>query len=162
MSKKRQKVLVKSYLFAYFHSANLITLSFGWNCGFANANFLELQVTDKLRDGPLTFDEASMFVSLICVGALLGNIIYLWIIEKFGRKKPMLFLAIPIFVCTLFIGNIEKHFFFHQSNSIVDKLVSCYFCKECLLVVCISYDMWICWWCIVYRLSDFRERNLFR
>lgn len=52
----------------------------------------------SLDSGPFTNNEASLFMSLICVGGLFGNLIYLWVLDKFGRKLPILFLALPIFV----------------------------------------------------------------
>lgn len=37
-------------------------------------------------------------MSLVCAGGLIGNVIYLWVLEKFGRKIPILFLSVPIIV----------------------------------------------------------------
>lgn len=80
-------------------SANLIGFSVGWAMSWSNANYLELQSPDTtLADGPMTPGEAALFMSIICVGGLIGNIMYLWILEKFGRKKPILFLSVPMIV----------------------------------------------------------------
>lgn len=46
----------------------------------------------------MTKNEASLFMSLICAGGLGGNLIYLWVLSKFGRKMPILFLALPSMV----------------------------------------------------------------
>lgn len=55
----------------------------------------------KLASGPLTVEEASLMVSFICVGGLLGNISFLWIVANFGRKKPLHYLAIVQIVSQL-------------------------------------------------------------
>lgn len=80
-------------------AANFVGLSFGWSNAWANVNFLHLQSPQTtLRDGPITYEEASLVMSLICAGGLIGNVMYLWILEKFGRKNPILFLSVPIVV----------------------------------------------------------------
>ncbi|XP_055309204.1 facilitated trehalose transporter Tret1-like isoform X2 [Sitodiplosis mosellana] len=85
-------------------SANFIGFSFGWACAWANVNFLELQSPNtKLQDGPISYDEASLVMSLICAGGLMGNIVYLWALDKFGRKKPIMFLAFPTILSWTFI-----------------------------------------------------------
>lgn len=86
-------------IFRLFFSVNLITFTFGWNCSWSNANFLELQKPNVLPSGPITYDEASFVVSIVCIGGLLGNASYLWVVERFGRKKPILLLALPASVC---------------------------------------------------------------
>lgn len=89
---------VRRQIFAAI-SANFIGFSFGWSGSWANANFLHLQSAETdLQAGPLTYDEASLMMSLICAGGLFGNIVYLWILEKFGRKNPLLLLSLPIIV----------------------------------------------------------------
>lgn len=80
-------------------TANLLLFSFGWACTWANVNFLELQSPNtKLPNGPITYEEASIVMSLICAGGLLGNVVYLWALGRFGRKKPILFLSVPTIV----------------------------------------------------------------
>lgn len=75
---------------------------------WANVNFLELQSPNTiLQDGPITYEEASIVMSLICAGGLLGNVVYLWALEKFGRKKPILFLSVPSIVCAKEISEIK-------------------------------------------------------
>lgn len=81
-------------------TANLIGFSVGWGMSWSNANYLDLQSPHTiLTDGPITAEEAGLFMSLISVGGLIGNFVYLWILEKFGRKLPILFLSIPMSVC---------------------------------------------------------------
>lgn len=87
-------------------SANLIGFSFGWACAWANVNFLEFQSPNsKLQ---LTYDEITLVMSLICAGGLMGTVVYLWALEKFGRKKPILFLSVPTVVSRVFIHSKTK------------------------------------------------------
>lgn len=86
------------------HLANLIGFNFGWMCSWANANYENLRSngtsrSTQLDDGPLSLQQASLVMSLICAGGLIGNLVYLFVLEKFGRKNPILFLAIPAIVC---------------------------------------------------------------
>lgn len=115
-------------------SANFIGFGFGWANAWANVNFLELQSPNsKLQ---LTYDEISLVMSLICAGGLIGNLTYLWALEKFGRKKPILFLSVPTVVSTKKINKqqIEQiHFFTLTAKLDVNR-----FRKECILAVCIT------------------------
>lgn len=71
-------------------------LSFGVTMVWAPANFLVLQSNEtRLPSGPLTSDEAVFVASIFAIGGLAGNVSYLWIVERFGRKVPLLLLAIP-------------------------------------------------------------------
>lgn len=77
-------------------AANLMGLSFGVTMVWAPANFLVLQSNEtKLPSGPLTVEEAVIVASVFAIGGLAGNMSYLWIVERFGRKLPLLLLAIP-------------------------------------------------------------------
>lgn len=77
-------------------AANLLSLSFGTSASWASANYLVLQTpASRLDNGALLPEEASLLISLTCVGGLLGNMSFLWVVEKFGRKIPLLALAIP-------------------------------------------------------------------
>lgn len=99
--------------------ANFIGFSFGWSCSWANVNFLELQSPDStLEDGPITYDQASLLMSLLCFGGLLGNVTYLWALAKFGRKRPILSLSVPTIVRTF------------NLNYVLAVLQNCDFCRD--------------------------------
>lgn len=84
-------------------AANLLPLSFGTTASWASANYLVLQTTaSQLEAGALLPEEASLLVSLTCVGGLLGNMSFLKVVEKFGRKAPLLALALPQIVSKMF------------------------------------------------------------
>lgn len=83
--------------YSFFHIvANVLSLSFSLSMVWAPANFLVLETNDTpLPSGPLTMEEASMVASIFGIRGMLGNMLFLWIFEKFGRRFPLLLLAIP-------------------------------------------------------------------
>lgn len=48
-----------------------------------------------LESGPLTLSEGAMVVSLLCAGGLLGTIVSVMGVERYGSKMSLIFLAIP-------------------------------------------------------------------
>lgn len=100
-----------------FMTANLIVFSFGWSIGWANANLIHLTSSKEAFDsGPITDDEAAIFMSIICAGGLFGNILYLWVLEKFGRKNSILFLSIPTIVRSLCDNKVTSKFIYVFCN----------------------------------------------
>ncbi|XP_031625980.1 facilitated trehalose transporter Tret1-like [Contarinia nasturtii] len=101
-------------------SANLIGFSFGWMSAWANANYDDLKSNSttktQLQDGPITLNQASLVMSLICAGGLVGNIVYLFVLNKFGRKNPILFLAVPAIFSWLFIIFAENVYWLYASR----------------------------------------------
>lgn len=90
MKKKKCQITI------FVHAANVLALSFGQTMVWAPSNYLVLQTNEtRLPSGPLTADEASMVASIFAIGGLVGNMSFLWIVERFGRKMPLLLLAIP-------------------------------------------------------------------
>lgn len=80
-------------------AVHLMTSSTFFNCAWTNANVLELQSpTTKFPGGPLTNNQVGLVFSLISVGGLIGNIISLWVVEKYGRKSTLISIAFPHFV----------------------------------------------------------------
>lgn len=76
-------------------TGNLLTVSYGSTCGWGGANFLRLQSSDApLAAGPLTVHEVSWVVSLLCIGGLVGNIVYGWVAERFDRKSLLMLSAV--------------------------------------------------------------------
>lgn len=73
-----------------------MTCSTALNLAWANANVLDLQSPKSPIYGvPLTDSQIGLVFSLVNIGALCGNLICLWAVEKFGRKKTMAFTALP-------------------------------------------------------------------
>lgn len=75
-----------------------MTFSFGISSGWANINLLELQNENTFSTGPLNQQETSIVMSIMCVGALTGNIIILPIGQVIGIKKTIHLFSIPIIV----------------------------------------------------------------
>lgn len=50
-------------------------------------------------------------VNIVNVGGFIGNLIYLWAVDKFGSKRAAQFLAIPIVVSSI------KPIFFKQTQN---------------------------------------------
>uniref|UniRef100_A0A336MU94 CSON006792 protein n=1 Tax=Culicoides sonorensis TaxID=179676 RepID=A0A336MU94_CULSO len=90
------------YLGTFF--ANLVTISYGASCGWTSPMIPILQShKTPLRNGPLNDDQISWIGSLICVGAVLGTLIFGWICNKFGRKISIICLSFPQLVSWILI-----------------------------------------------------------
>lgn len=61
-----------------------------------------------LPTGKIDMDEASWIASLICVGGIVGNVIFGYIANKFGRKIPLLLIPIPMIVSLLLQKDTEN------------------------------------------------------
>lgn len=128
---------------------NLLTLSFGFACGWASPNNFLLKSDDSpLPSGKITTEESSWITSLMCVGALIGNYVFTFATSKFGRKKPLISLAIPSIVSILpwsirWHSNISnKHFFLFTSIS--GRMGIDFIRSKCVLFVCWTIANWHC------------------
>lgn len=78
---------------------NLLPLGYGVTCGWSSPNVILLTSNETpLPSGPITMEQASWVASYICVGALFGNMFFGFITNKFGRKIPLIIIAIPTIV----------------------------------------------------------------
>lgn len=76
---------------------NLLLISYGMTCGWTSPNELILKSENTpLSTGSVNDTEFSWVVSLLCIGGAIGNILFGIITEKFGRKRPLMFLSIPL------------------------------------------------------------------
>lgn len=79
-----------------FLKANLLIVSFGTSCGWPSFSFLILESKETpLKSGPLTTEELSWIVSIFCFGGIVGNFLFGWLVNKFGRKQMLCILAVP-------------------------------------------------------------------
>lgn len=77
----------------------MLTVCEGIGVGWASPTINLLTSDDTpLPSGKIDMDEASWIASLLCVGGLIGNVLFGFIANKFGRKKPLLAISIPIVV----------------------------------------------------------------
>lgn len=91
-------------MFPCIYTGNLLTASFGGACGWTSVNFLLLQSDESpLASGKLTLSEASWVVACLTFGGLWGNIVFGYIAEHFGRKWPLILVAIPQIVWGFYI-----------------------------------------------------------
>lgn len=78
---------------------NLLTICEGVGVGWASPSINLLTSNDSpLSSGKISMEEASWIASLICVGGTIGNVIFGYIADKFGRKIPLLLVSIPMIV----------------------------------------------------------------
>lgn len=71
----------------------------GVSCGWSSVCAILLTSDETpLESGKITMDEASWIASLLCVGGLPGNVFCGIVTNKYGRKKPLIFIAIPTIV----------------------------------------------------------------
>lgn len=78
---------------------NLFSISFGISQGWASPTIILLMSDEtNLPSGKITMEEGSWIVSLLYVGAMIGNASFGWITKKYGRKWPLLLLTVPIIV----------------------------------------------------------------
>lgn len=73
----------------------------GLACGWPSSNVV-LLLSDEppLPSGKIDIDEASWVVGLFCIGGLIGNLVFGYITNNYGRKEPLLATAIPCIVRT--------------------------------------------------------------
>lgn len=109
-------------------------MSYGIACGWPSAAHGVLKSNEKtpLNSGPMTDEELSWMVSLICIGGFIGNIFFGLTTNRWGRKLPLLSLAIPMTVGFMIIGclNILDTF---SPCFFIDQLVLDNLCNESLL-----------------------------
>lgn len=122
LKKTSSEMLKCDRMYAFPFTVNLIAMTYGMSCGWSSAAFAVLNSTDTpLISGPLNEYQLSWVVSLLCVGGLIGNIFFGCINNRWGRKLPLLAIALPMTVCItndhrlLNIFLIKKIlFFFHR------------------------------------------------
>lgn len=75
---------------------NLLTMSFGATIGWAVVNFVDLQQDDtKFPSGPLSLLQATRVMSLFFASAVIGNLMFPYIVKKIGCKTTMFILGFP-------------------------------------------------------------------
>lgn len=80
----------------------------GINCGWTSAAYSVLKSTETpLISGPMTEEELSWMVSLLCIGGFFGNIFFGCLTNRWGRKFSLLSLAIPMTVRVIIINLLE-------------------------------------------------------
>lgn len=145
---------------------SLLSATFGYACGWASPS-INLLTSDEspLPSGRITMEEASWISSSLSIGGLFGNIFYGFITNAFGRKSPLILIAIPTIV-SIPIRTTHKELIrienWHLLNIFYnsDKLDTHFICSKCVLLVCSENPCWFRWRrCHDYG-STFSERDI--
>lgn len=82
-----------------------MSIGYGGVCGWPSANLPTLLDADQtpLAFGVLNLEQASWVGSLFCVGGFLGNWLFMWSSERFGRKLSMIATAVAQIIGWLMI-----------------------------------------------------------
>lgn len=144
------------------NAVNLLTVGCGCTGGWPSPNILILESdATPLATGKITMEECSWIASLWCIGGLIGNPIFCFITNNYGRKMPLVFLAIPAIVSFILffshfkiwgemwlrpqqlkieISEINQFFSFIS----LDQLAAHFIRSKCLLFVCRPIDVRDC------------------
>lgn len=80
-------------------SGNIFSLwQFGGINSFGGYSIMLLTSDETPLPAKITIDEASWVASLLCIGGLIGNILFGFITKSFGRKMPLCLISIPVLV----------------------------------------------------------------
>lgn len=101
-----------------------------------------------LPSGKITMDEFSSVAAFSLFGGMMGNIFFGFF--DFGRKIPLLLMAIPIIVsCSTHSNKSQNDCCFYQIKMIefiiADRLAADFICSKPLLLVRSKNSHWICW-----------------
>lgn len=71
-----------------------------------------------LPSGKITMEQASSIAAIICIGGLIGNLLFGFITNKYGRKIPLMFITIPIIISWLLILYAQNVYYLYASRSL--------------------------------------------
>lgn len=78
---------------------DLLFFGYGITCGWTSPSLMILKSDESpLPTGKITMEEASWVASLVNAGGALGTLFFGPITNKFGRKNPLIAVAIPTIV----------------------------------------------------------------
>lgn len=94
----------------YYYLVNLFSVIFGATIGWASPSVILLtSANSPLPSGRINLDEASWIASLFYIGSIVGNYIFGLITNQYGRKIPLIAIAlltIVIWLLILFAQNV--------------------------------------------------------
>lgn len=144
-SKTVQKLNVV-YQFLSVLVVGLLGLAYGASRAWTSPSIPILLSDDTpLPSGKITSAEAAWISALTCPGGLIGNFVGGYISNKFGRKLPLLLLAIPTIVSNTVQAknrsmNIKVKFIFS------DRMGINFVCTKCLLFIRSTIFTGLFWW----------------
>lgn len=73
-----------------------MTASLGAVNGWATVIFVDLQKDDtSFPSGPLTLEQATLVVSIIYAGSIIGNSVFPYVVRKCGSKRTLMVVVFP-------------------------------------------------------------------
>lgn len=84
---------MKSQIFTAL-TVNLLSLIYGISNGWIAPNILRFQEEDSAI-GVINSAEAALVVSILCIGGLIGTVVFGLLIDWWGRKWTLILTAIP-------------------------------------------------------------------
>lgn len=76
-----------------------MTFNYGISVGWPSATLPLLRSEETpLPSGALTLFQASCIGSILCIGGAVGQVLFGWIADKYGRKPAMLLTSVPCVV----------------------------------------------------------------
>lgn len=116
-------------------------MSCGAGLGWSSPSIKTLMSNGSpLPTGRITKDESSWIASLWNVGGLIGNFLFGYITSKFGRKLPIIFMAIPNIGCWLFVLFAQNVYYLYVSRILYGIVVGGVFVVVPLFIAEISND----------------------
>lgn len=80
-------------------AVSVFTMAYGLSYGWASPSIMILTSEESpLPSGKITMEQSSWIAALPCAGGFFGNIIFGFITTYFGRKTPLILMAIPTVV----------------------------------------------------------------
>lgn len=116
-----------------------------------------------LPSGKITMSEASWIASLMSIGGLIGNAVFGFVTNAFGRKLPLILMTVPGIVSKIsFYSSVLGKMRINSTNLLfADELVPDFICSKCVLFVCSKNNEWIYWWRCIHLHSTFLKRYFY-
>lgn len=81
-------------------------IEYGFIAGWVGPNEMLLTSDETpLPSGRITLEQFSWITSIMAFGGLIGNIVFGFIMKKFGRIKPLIFTSILLIVSYIQFGS---------------------------------------------------------
>lgn len=93
----RMEIFLMPFLFTSI--VNLAIMGYGAFEGWTSPSIISLTSPNTLfPSGQISIEQASWLASVHCIGGLFGNIMFGYIINRYGRRLPLILITFPIIV----------------------------------------------------------------
>lgn len=95
--RQRNQMLMKNlYVHKIYSAVTIMSMLHGIGLGWLSPMLPKLQSPEETPfDFVVNVDESSWIGAAICIGGVLGNLLFLLILDRFGRKMAIYGLAFP-------------------------------------------------------------------